>query len=42
MLVNAGKNGWEDRIDNGDNFHHDMSLALSGHCQCPAECGGVT
>jgi len=28
MLVIAGNNGLADQIDNGDNFHHDASLAL--------------
>jgi hypothetical protein len=29
MLVIAGKNGLADQIDNGDNFHHGASFALS-------------
>jgi hypothetical protein len=29
MLIIAGKKGLADQIDNGDNFHHDASLALS-------------
>jgi hypothetical protein len=38
MLVIAGKNGLADKIDNGDNFHHGASLALS----TSTDCGGVT
>jgi hypothetical protein len=29
MLSITGKDGSADQIDNGDNFHHDASLALS-------------
>jgi hypothetical protein len=40
MLVIAGNNGLADQIDNGDNFHHDASLALSA--LAPTDRGGVT